>query len=104
MAFDYYTENNTNSAYQKPIYSAGTADPYAVILGYEDGSFLKIRNVSLGYNFTDDLAKKVGVSKMRFYLQAANPGMLFSKTKWMDMDTQTTYSNRGFTLGLHVEF
>ena len=48
--------------------------------------------------------KKVGVSKMRFYLQAANPGILFSKTKWMDMDTQTTYSNRGFTLGLHVEF
>jgi TonB-linked SusC/RagA family outer membrane protein len=104
MAFDYYTENNTNSAYQKPIYSAGTADPYAVILGYMDGSFLKIRNVSLGYNLTDDLAKKVGVSKMRFYLQAANPGMLFSKANWMDMDTQTTYSNRGFTLGLHVEF
>jgi len=104
MAFDYYTENNTNSAYQKPIYSAGTADPYAVILGYMDGSFLKIRNVSLGYNLTDDLAKKVGVSKMRFYLQAANPGILFSKAKWMDMDTQTTYSNRGFTLGLHVEF
>ncbi len=103
-ALDYYTENNTNAAYQKPIYSAATGDPYHPILGYLDGSFLKIRNISLGYNFSEELAQKMGVSKMRMYLQAANPGMLFSKTKWMDFDTQTTYSNRGFTLGMNVQF
>jgi hypothetical protein len=101
---DYYTENNINAAYQKPIYSAATGDQYHPTLGYLDGSFLKIRNISLGYNFTDELAEKIGVSKLRMYLQASNPGMLFSKAKWMDFDTQTTYSNRGFTLGLNVQF
>ena len=101
---NYYTDINTNSDYQKPIFSAAAGDPFYPILGYRDGSFLKIRNISLGYNFEEDLTQKIGVSKMRMYLQASNPGMLFSKVKWTDLDTQTTASNRGFTLGLNVQF
>lgn len=103
-ALNYYTENNQNSDYQKPIYSAASGDSFYTTLGYLEGSFLKIRNISLGYNFSEELAEKMGVSKLRMYVQAANPGMLFSKTKWMDFDTQTTYSNRGFTVGLNVQF
>jgi TonB-linked SusC/RagA family outer membrane protein len=101
---DYYNENHTNSEYQKPIFSAGTGDPYYPILGYRDGSFLKIRNISLGYNFDNDLIQKLGLAKLRMYIQATNPGMLYTKVKWMDFDTRTTYSNRGMTLGLNVEF
>jgi TonB-linked SusC/RagA family outer membrane protein len=103
-AINYYNDNNTNSEYQKPIYSAGTGDSYFPILGYRNGSFLKMRNISLGYNFTDELAQQVGVSKMRLYFQVTNPAMIFSKVKWMDMDTQTTASNRGITMGLNVQF
>ena len=101
---DYYTDDNTNAEYQKPIFSAGTGDLYNSIFGYKNGSFLKIRNISLGYNFEEDFAQKLGLSKLRVYMQAANPGMIFSKIKWVDLDTQTTYSNRGFTLGLNVQF
>lgn len=101
---DYYTENHTNSEYQKPIFSAGTGDPYYPTLGYRDGSFLKLRNVSLGYNFTDELASQIGLSKLRIYIQATNPAMLFSKVSWTDLDTQTTASNRGVTMGLNVQF
>jgi hypothetical protein len=103
-AINYYNDNNTNSEYQKPIYSAGTGDSYFPILGYRNGSFLKMRNISIGYNFTDELAQQVGVSKMRLYFQVTNPTMVFSKVKWMDMDTQTTASNRGITMGLNVQF
>ncbi|CAD0009349.1 SusC/RagA family TonB-linked outer membrane protein [Flavobacterium chungangense] len=101
---NYYTDNNTNAEYQKPIYSAGTGDSYYPILGYRNGSFLKIRNISLGYNFDKDLVQKLGLSKLRMYCQASNPGMIFSKVKWTDLDTQTTASNRGITLGLNVQF
>lgn len=101
---DYYTDNHTNSEYQKPFYSEGTGDSFYPILGYRDGSFLKIRNISLGYNFDDDLIQKLGLSKLRMYVQATNPAMLYTKVKWMDFDTRTTYSNRGMTLGLNVEF
>lgn len=101
---DYYTDDNTDAEYQKPIFSAGTGDLYNPILGYKNGSFLKIRNISLGYNFEEDVVQKIGLSKLRIYIQAANPGMIFSKVKWVDLDTRTTYSNRGFTLGLNVQF
>ncbi len=101
---DYYTDDNTDADYQKPIFSAGTGDLYNPILGYKNGSFLKIRNISLGYNFEEDFVQKIGLSKLRIYMQAANPGMIFSKVKWVDLDTRTTYSNEGFTLGLNVQF
>ncbi len=101
---DYYTDDNTDAEYQKPIFSAGTGDLYNPIFGYKNGSFLKIRNISLGYNFQEDYVQKMGLSKLRIYMQAANPGMIFSKVKWVDLDTRTTYSNRGFTLGLNVQF
>lgn len=101
---NYYTDNNTNAEYQKPIYSAGTGDSYFPILGYRDGSFLKIRNISLGYHFDKELVEKLGLSKLRLYCQATNPGMIFTKVKWTDLDTQTTASNRGMALGLNVEF
>ncbi|MFD0990129.1 SusC/RagA family TonB-linked outer membrane protein [Mariniflexile jejuense] len=101
---DYYTDDNTDAEYQKPIFSAGTGDLYNPILGYKNGSFLKIRNISLGYNFNQDVVEKMGLSRLRFYLQAANPGMIFSKVSWVDLDTRSTFSNRGFTLGLNVQF
>ena len=102
-SIDYYTDNNINAEYQKPIYSAGTGDSFFPILGYRDGDFLKVRNISLGYNFTNEMAAKAGVSKLRLYFQVMNPGMIYNKVKWMDLDTQSTASNRGFTLGLNVE-
>ncbi|RVT79573.1 TonB-dependent receptor [Flavobacterium sufflavum] len=101
---DYYTDDNTDAEYQKPFYSAGTGDTYNPIFGYKNGSFLKIRNISLGYIFDKDFVEKIGLSRLRIYAQAANPGMIFSKVKWTDLDTRTTYSNRGFTLGLNVQF
>jgi TonB-linked SusC/RagA family outer membrane protein len=101
---DYYTDDNTDAEYQRPFFSAGTGDLYNTIFGYKNGSFLKIRNISLGYNFEDNFVQKLGLSKLRIYMQAANPGMIFSKVKWVDLDTRTTYSNRGFTLGLNVQF
>ncbi|MFB9109670.1 SusC/RagA family TonB-linked outer membrane protein [Flavobacterium gyeonganense] len=102
-SIDYYTDNNINAEYQKPIYSAGTGDSFFPTLGYRDGAFLKVRNISLGYNFTNEMAEKAGVSKLRLYIQVMNPGMIYNKVKWMDLDTQSTASNRGFTLGLNVE-
>ncbi|MFA9186757.1 SusC/RagA family TonB-linked outer membrane protein [Flavobacterium magnesitis] len=101
---DYYTDDNTDAEYQKPIFSAGTGDVYNGTLGYRNGSFLKIRNISLGYNFDEDTLEKIGISRLRFYLQATNPGMIFSKVDFIDLDTGTSFSNRGFTLGLNIQF
>ena len=101
---DYYTEVDTDSDYQKPIYSAGNGDPYFQTLGYRSGSFMKIRNISLGYNIPPKITNSIGLSKLNFYVQAINPGMVFSKVDWIDLDVRSSTSNRGFALGMNVEF
>lgn len=100
----YYNENNTNSDYQKPIYSEGSGDQYSVALGYKDASFIKIRNISLGYNFDSKSLRTTAVSNLKAYIQIANPGMLFSKISWLDMDVVGPTYNRGITVGLNASF
>jgi TonB-linked SusC/RagA family outer membrane protein len=101
---DYYTENNTNAEFQKPIFSAGgnALDPYSPALGYREASFIKIRNISLGYNFNN--RNLGGLSNLRAYFQVQNPGMLYSKIKFIDMDVVGPTWNRGFTLGINASF
>jgi TonB-linked SusC/RagA family outer membrane protein len=101
---DYYTENNTTAEFQKPIFSAGgnALDPYSPALGYREASFIKIRNISLGYNFNN--RNLGGLSNLRAYFQVQNPGMLYSKIKFIDMDVVGPTWNRGFTLGINASF
>jgi len=103
---NYYTENNPNAEFQKPIFSAGGngLDPYSQALGYSKASFIKIRNISLGYNFNSKMLGKSGISNLRAYFQVQNPGMLYSEIKFVDMDVVGPTWNRGFTLGINVSF
>jgi TonB-dependent starch-binding outer membrane protein SusC len=101
---NYWTENNQNAEYQKPFYSVGGGDAYAPTLGYKKGSFLKVRNISASYTFTGNVLKKLHMSSLRAYVQATNPGMLFSQIDFLDMDVNSNISNRGYTLGLNVGF
>ncbi len=103
-AVNYWTPTNTNSDYQKPIYSAGYGDQYYESLGYKHGSFLKIRNISLGYNFPERITNKLNISKLRLYVQASNPGFIFSQVSYIDLDTKYHASNRGFVTGISVQF
>ncbi len=101
---NYYTENNKNSEYQKPIYSTGFGDIYSQILGYGDASFIKVRNISLNYTFSDRVNKSLKVNKLEVYGQILNPGTIYSKIKWLDMDLVSPEWNRGLTMGMNVGF
>jgi TonB-linked SusC/RagA family outer membrane protein len=101
---DYYTENNKNSEYQKPFYSEGSGDAYSGVLGYRQASFIKVRNISLGYTLDSKVLKTTAVSSIKAYVQIANPGMLFSKIDWRDMDVNGPTYNRGITVGLNASF
>jgi len=103
---DYWTPNNTGAEWQKPVYSTAGGDSYSSLLGFKDASFIKIRNLSLGYNFDRKLLDKIGIglSNAKIYVQGKNLGMLYSSVDFMDLDTGATYYNRGFTIGLQVDF
>lgn len=103
---DYYTENNPNAEFQKPIFNAGGAagDPYYASLGYMKASFIKIRNISLGYNFSHKVLGGNWINSLRAYVQVTNPGMVYSKIDFLDMDLNSSTFNRGFTFGINASF
>ena len=104
---DYWTPNNTGAEWQKPVYSTSGGDGYASLLGYKNASFIKIRNLSLGYRFdkkTLDRLTRGYVSGAKVYVQGRNLGMLYSSVDFMDLDTGATFFNRGFTVGLQLDF
>ncbi|SHF44830.1 SusC/RagA family TonB-linked outer membrane protein [Dysgonomonas macrotermitis] len=103
-SISYYNENNKNADYQKPIYNVAGGDPYYNILGYKDGSFIKLRNISLGYTLPVKTARQLGVNNLKVYVQAKNPGLLYSKIDWIDPDLGGSTWNRGYTFGLNIEF
>lgn len=43
----------------------------------EDGSFFRIRNILLGYNFSKNIAQSMKVQKLRLYVSAQNPWTIF---------------------------
>ncbi len=100
----YWTPNNTGAEWQKPIYNQSGGDPYAGLLGFKDASFIKVRNLSLGYNFDKKLLQKIGINGLKLYVQGKNLGMLYSSVDFMDLDTGRTYFNRGVTVGVQVDF
>ena len=103
---EYWTPSNTGAEWQKPVYSQAGGDSYSGLLGFKDASFIKVRNLSLGYNFDRKLLNKLGIglSNAKVYIQGKNLGMLYSSVDFMDLDTGWTYYNRGFTVGLQVDF
>ncbi|MCF0244167.1 MAG: TonB-dependent receptor [Bacteroidaceae bacterium] len=100
----YWTPQNTGADYQMPIYSTSGGDSYSSLLGFKKASFIKLRNISLGYNFDKKLCKAMRIENLKVYFQAKNLGDVYSSIDFMDLDLGRTYYNRGFTLGLNIGF
>lgn len=83
----------------------------------EDGSYLRLKDLTIGYEFDGAWMKKIGMSRLQPYFSAQN---LFTLTKYLGMDPEVnqngnsgtvqgldygTYpQTRTFVLGLNIEF
>jgi TonB-linked SusC/RagA family outer membrane protein len=67
----------------------------------ENGSYLRLRNVQLGYTFAPDLLKSIGVDRFRIYLSAAN---LFTVTNYSGVDPEITGSGNNADQNSSVNF
>ena len=71
---DYWVEGvNENAPYYSPGSNGQAADTYNSSMNYQDGSFIKMRNISLAYNFTPQQLRKSGISNLKVYAQVMNP-------------------------------
>ncbi len=99
---DYWTPNNPTNKYPSPNYNSAAGDAFKSAMNYQDGSFIKLRNVSLGYFLPKSMTGKMHVTDLKVYLQASNPGLLYSGVSWLDPDLGGSTFNRGFVLGVNV--
>ncbi|MFL5739656.1 MAG: SusC/RagA family TonB-linked outer membrane protein [Flavisolibacter sp.] len=95
VKIDYWTPDNTDAKYPRPGKNISGDNPrYGSTLGYFNASFLKIRTITLGYDFNYKLLKNSDV-KLRMYATVQNPFVMFSpyyKESGMDPETNS-YGN-----------
>ncbi|NQD70052.1 TonB-dependent receptor [Sphingobacterium shayense] len=99
---DYWTPENPTNNYPSPNYASAAGDTYKSSMNYQDGTFIKLRNASFGYSFGSNILDRLKLSKLRVYVQAMNPGLLYSKVDWIDPDLGGSTFNRGVVFGLNI--
>jgi TonB-linked SusC/RagA family outer membrane protein len=83
---DYWTPNNPTNEYPR-INPGLTRSGWskATTLQYQDGTFVKIKDITLGYKIPVNLTSKIAVSSFRIYISAKNYFVLgknFSKGRY----------------------
>ena len=75
----------------------------------QDASYLRLKNLTLGYSFADEVISKIGLTKLRVYFSADN---LWTITKYKGLDPERAGDglfvqypqNKIVSMGLNVEF
>ena len=82
LNLDYWTRNNPSNQ----IYGMGIpSSNYRDAIFFQDASFLRIADVTVGYTLPKAKTDKMGIDKMRFYLQLINPAYF---TKFLGGDPE----------------
>lgn len=116
-ASNYWTPSNTNTDIPRPIANSANTNLLISSRYLEDGSYIRVQNVTFGYSLPRELLSKVGMSRLRFYGSAQN---LFTFTKYTGYDPEIGSFNqnpllsgidngrypspRTFAFGLNLEF
>ena len=67
----------------------------------ENGSFLKCRSLLLGYTLPTSPLKKIGIDKLRIYIQGSN---LFTITKYTGLDPELQQSDLNDNSNFGIDF
>jgi TonB-linked SusC/RagA family outer membrane protein len=116
-AADFYSAENTDAKYPRPVAGLGHANLLISDRYVEDASYLRIQNVTLGYSLPSEVLSKTKLSRVRLYAGAQN---LYTFTKYNGYDPEVGVLNqnellrgidngryptyRTYTLGLNIEF
>ncbi|MBC7873337.1 MAG: SusC/RagA family TonB-linked outer membrane protein, partial [Ferruginibacter sp.] len=95
LAPDILNALNANATLWQPLRGAGAFYPHSWAI--EDGSFLRINNVSIGYSIPANSIAGVKVSKLRFYLTGNN---LVTFTKYSGYDPEVSVRSSPLTPAL----
>ena len=110
--YNYWTETNPTNDYPRPYESrsTGASQPLANdALTYVDASYIKIKNITLGYTLPRSLMDRVSISNLRIYGTLYN-ALIFSKShllKGIDPESGASDSfplYKQLVFGINVSF
>lgn len=99
---NWWTPTNPTNDYFANSLDANKS-PSAVSL-VQNSSFVRVTDISLGYNFSEPILKRLGLSKLKIYAETRNP---FTITDWTGLDpelgSQTSIPlQKEYVIGLNV--
>ena len=91
LAVNYWTPDNPTNDYPRPNQNQ-EFPKYSSSLQYFNGTFLKVRNINLGYMLPTSIAEKIGMQSLRVYSSVQQPFIFSeyrSRHKGIDPETFT---------------
>ena len=112
LDIDYWTKTNPTNEFPRPNQSQ-EFPVFQSTLQYFSGTFLKVRNINLGYNVPSSLTQKLKMSSLRVYFSAQQPfnfSEYRSKYKGIDNESFDSVNEnqspavKQFTFGFNAKF
>lgn len=105
---DYWTESNQGAYFPAPGTGSEQSTVYSA-LRVRDGSFIKVKNITLGYTFPINISRKALMEKCRIYATAYNPFIYVKDKQLKGTDPETNGSDafptfRQFVFGVNLTF
>ena len=105
---NYWTESNQGAYYPAPGTGSEQSTVYSA-LRVRDGSFIKVKNITLGYTFPVNISRKALMEKCRIYATAYNPFIYVKDKQLKGTDPETNGSDafptfRQFVFGVNLTF
>lgn len=100
---NYWTNNNPSN--EAPAPNLVQTPAYITSLGYQDASFIRLRNVQVGYNFPKSVTKALSMQSLRLYATLTNIWTLTEVTGYGPEQTPGSYPEpRTVLFGVNVSF
>tara|TARA_B110000046_G_C13020863_1_gene411099 strand:- start:1695 stop:4769 length:3075 start_codon:yes stop_codon:yes gene_type:complete len=85
LDFTPWSASNTNTRFPRAVSDDPNNNLRHSSFFVEDGSFMRIKVIQLGYSFQEDLASKIGAKRIRLYSSIQNP---FTFTSYSGLDPE----------------
>lgn len=96
-----WTPQNTNTNIPRLVHGDPSGNYSKVSDFYvEDGSFLRLKNFTLGYSLPKELYNKIDINKLRVYITSNN---LFTITKYSGFDPEVGMNDYGIDTGRYPQ-
>ena len=99
LKVDYWTPTNPTNEFPKPV-SGRRVPNYSSTLSYQDGSFVRVRNITLGYKLPTSLQNRLHTSNFRVYISALNPILITNGFRGVDPEGVSTTPDKPGTTGI----